>query len=277
VIQSVHAFQPSLIGSFFLAFLIVSIVAVVVLVLFRWRTLRLQVRGGGVSRAGNVLEYASEAPAAQMQGLVSREGAVLLGNTMLVFMMLLTLLGTVFPLISGLLSGNAISVKENFYNVAVLPLSIVTVVMMAAAPLLMYGSVPFSELLRKMRIPLAISTLATIIVTAMVLHGQMTWRMSHVLWTVLATFAIALTVSGIGSGGVLSGVTRVRPFAVANSFISASSAVVTWLRSTAARNKSQSAASTTLSSLKLPSRQKNIWTASCTVVPARSLKMAGLV
>ena len=167
VIQSVHAFQPSLIGSFFLAFLIISTLFCIVLVLCRLRKLK---------------------PDIEMQGLISKEGAVLLGNAMLVFMTLLTLLGTVFPLISELASGKSITVTQGFYNKSVLPLAIVMLMMMGAAPLLMYGSNKLSDLLRKMRIPLAIAISATIAVAATVGPNP---------WTIACTFAITLTVCGI--------------------------------------------------------------------------------
>lgn len=174
VIQSVHAFQPSLIGTFFLRFLIISILTCVILVIFRWRKLKADT---------------------EMQSLISKEVAVLIGNAMLVAMMLLTLLGTVFPLINGLAQGlgitdNSITITQGFYNKAVLPFAILMLMMMGVAPLLMYGSMKIGDLFRRMRIPLAIASLTTIFVALTV---------GTSLWTILCTLAITLTICGMAA------------------------------------------------------------------------------
>src|SRR6185503_11467611 len=71
VIQSVHAFGESLIGTFFLGFLIVTAVASFGLLILRRRELRSE---------------------HELEGLVGREGAFLATNVLLVGMTLVTLL-----------------------------------------------------------------------------------------------------------------------------------------------------------------------------------------
>src|SRR6185369_14188355 len=79
VVQSVHSFGDSLVGTFFFAFLVVSSIGMVAVLAWRWRLLR------------------GERPVASM---ISREGAFLATNILLVAMTLLVLIGTVFPVIS---------------------------------------------------------------------------------------------------------------------------------------------------------------------------------
>ncbi len=160
IIQSVHAFQPSLIATFFLTFMILCTIACLALIIFRWRRLGQQpaVRGKG--------DAFEKAPA--MQGLISREGAVLLGNSLLVLMTVLTLLGTMSPVINERLTGRAITMQQNFYNTAVLPLALVMLLIMGAAPMLGYGLTKLGDLLRCVRVPLAISFLAAIVVSFIV-------------------------------------------------------------------------------------------------------------
>lgn len=166
-IQSVHAFAPSLIASFFLTFLIVTTAVSLVFLILR----------GLASRDGFE-------PSPSFEAFVSKDVAVLVGNCMLVIMMVLTLFMTVFPLLSG---GGTF--QPAHYNKIVLPLAIVMFLMMGAAPMLSYGaSGKLRDAMRRLRIPLVIAAVCTVAVLL---------RVGWSLWTASATFAIALTVSGI--------------------------------------------------------------------------------
>jgi cytochrome c-type biogenesis protein CcmF len=95
VIQSVHSFAPSLIGTFFLAFLLLTTVGSTALIVWRRKALRSE---------------------HELEGLISREGAFLLGNVLLLIMMLTTLVGTMFPLISSVFMPEPVTVQPAFYN-----------------------------------------------------------------------------------------------------------------------------------------------------------------
>jgi cytochrome c-type biogenesis protein CcmF len=103
-------------------------------------------------------------------------------------MMLLTLLGTIFPLISSAVAGQAITVNPSFYNKAVLPLAVLLVMIMGVAPLLTYGRADLAALARRLRTPLVISVVAMIGILAMT---------GFSFWTASCTLAISLTVCGI--------------------------------------------------------------------------------
>lgn len=118
IIQSVHAFEASAIGTFFLGFLAITTVFSAILIFARRGILQSELK---------------------LEGLVGREGMFLATNVLLVGMTLLTLLGTMFPVISRVFSSQEVTVGPSFYNRVVAPLGLVLVAMMAVGPILAYG------------------------------------------------------------------------------------------------------------------------------------------
>jgi cytochrome c-type biogenesis protein CcmF len=145
VIQSVHAFEASSIGTFFLVFLGISLIVSVGIVLLRWKALR---------------------PTGTLGSPVGREAMILVGNFLLVGMAALTLIGTVFPLISGSVTGQAVSVSGSFYNKAVLPLALGLIAIMSIGPALGEGDA--GKLLKRLAVPLI---LAAILAGALIGRG----------------------------------------------------------------------------------------------------------
>ena len=114
VVPSVHTFAVSAIGPWFLAFLFVCIIFSVVLLAARSHGL------GG--RAESVVP-------------VSREGAFILQNLLLVGVIVVVLWGTVLPLVSGMLGQQRV-VGASYYERGAGPLFVVILALMAAGPLL---------------------------------------------------------------------------------------------------------------------------------------------
>jgi len=114
VVPSVHTFAISAIGPWFFAFLGVCLVFALVL---------LGLRAGGLKSAGR--------PAAA----VSREGAFVLQNMLLIGAVAVVLWGTVLPLVSGLFGQERV-VGESYYYRAAGPLFVLILGLMAAGPLL---------------------------------------------------------------------------------------------------------------------------------------------
>ncbi len=141
VIQSVHAFPESYIGQIFLAFLVLLVVGSVALILIRLPRLWTEHR---------------------LEGLISREGAFLFGNILLVVMMLTTLVGTIFPIPSAWF-GEAITVKPEFYNVIVAPMGLLLAFIMAHGPLLAFGKTAAQKIIRDVTPAGIISVLITLL------------------------------------------------------------------------------------------------------------------
>jgi cytochrome c-type biogenesis protein CcmF len=114
VVPSVHTFAISAIGPWFLAFLFVCIMFSAVLLAIRSKHL------GG---------------AAQPVAPVSREGAFVLQNLLLVGVVVVVLWGTVLPLVSGMLGQQRV-VGAPYYERAAGPLFVAILALMAVGPLL---------------------------------------------------------------------------------------------------------------------------------------------
>ena len=118
IIQSVHAFQESVIGNFFLAFMIITGLVVAIMIIVRRK------------------ELAGER---ELAGLLGREGAFLATNVLLVGMLAVTVVGTMFPVISRMIGDKEVTVGPAFYNKVVAPMGLLLVALMAVGPMLTYG------------------------------------------------------------------------------------------------------------------------------------------
>jgi cytochrome c-type biogenesis protein CcmF len=167
VIDSVHAFAGSLLGTFFLIFLV--LIALMSLGLFAWR-------------------YRALAPEHELEGLISREGAFLLGNVLLLVMMATTLTGTIFPLLSGPFAADPITVKPPFYNRIVAPMGILLVGLMTLGPVLAFGKAAAGKIARSLVAPGA-GALAVTAVVAITLTTN-GWALVCVALTALGTFTV---------------------------------------------------------------------------------------
>jgi cytochrome c-type biogenesis protein CcmF len=134
IVPSVHTFAISAIGPWFLAFLFVCITFSVVLL-----AARSNVMGG----------------AGQPVAPVSREGAFVLQNLLLIGVVAVVLWGTVLPLVSGMLGQQRV-VGASYYERAAGPLFLALLAVMAAGPLLPWRRAASLPSLRALRWPGAV-------------------------------------------------------------------------------------------------------------------------
>ncbi|MBI1734530.1 MAG: heme lyase CcmF/NrfE family subunit [Candidatus Rokubacteria bacterium] len=134
VLSSIHAFSSGPVGLFFLGFL-----AVVVL------------GSGGLLawRAGQLREQP------ELDSMVSRESAFLVGNVVLVAALFTIFLGTVFPLLSEAVAGVKVSVGAPYFNGVTAPLFLLLVFLMAVAPLVAWRRASWDNLRRNFLWPAA--------------------------------------------------------------------------------------------------------------------------
>ena len=163
VVPSVHTFAISAIGPWFLGFLFVCIVFSAVLLAFR---------------AGTLASVDPKpAPA------VSREGAFVLQNLLLIGVIAVVIWGTILPLVSGMLGAERV-VSASYYEHATAPLFAVILALMAAGPLLPWRRIGRPTLIA-LRWPVAVALLVAI---ALLLGG---------VRSVPALFAIPLAGAGV--------------------------------------------------------------------------------
>jgi cytochrome c-type biogenesis protein CcmF len=154
VVQSVHTFAISAIGPWFLAFLFICIV---------FSALLLAARSRGLASDSDPV-----AP-------ISREGAFVLQNLLLVGVVVVVFWGTVLPLVSGMFGQQRV-VSASYYERAAGPLFVVILALMAAGPLLPWrravrarGGLKGSPYIRAARWPAAT---ASLVLAGLVVVGE---------------------------------------------------------------------------------------------------------
>jgi uncharacterized membrane protein (DUF4010 family) len=115
IIDSVHAFAVSNIGPLFLAFIILTFIAYLLLLWYR------------------LPELQSDA---ELDSLLSREAAFLYVNVLFVVAAFVTLFGTLFPIISEAASGTKIAVNAPYFNKVDGPIFLGILLLMGIGPLL---------------------------------------------------------------------------------------------------------------------------------------------
>jgi cytochrome c-type biogenesis protein CcmF len=146
ILDSIHAFGASTIGTQFLAFIAIVVLGSTALIVARLDDLRSE---------------------AKLDSLMSREAFFLVNNLVLVGLCLVIFWGTFFPLISEALTGDEASVGPPWFNRVTTPLALVLVALAAIGPVLPWRRVSRGGLARSFRWPLAASALTLVALLAL--------------------------------------------------------------------------------------------------------------
>jgi cytochrome c-type biogenesis protein CcmF len=115
ILQSVHDFGATGLGGYFLVFMIVTLIGGIYLLFESYSEFK---------TPGSVESY------------LSRESTFLFNNVVLLALAFATLLGTIFPLLSELVTGNKLSVGPPFFNQVNTPLFLILVLLTGICPLI---------------------------------------------------------------------------------------------------------------------------------------------
>ncbi|MEP0806759.1 MAG: heme lyase CcmF/NrfE family subunit [Chloroflexota bacterium] len=118
VLSSVHSFAQSAIGPLFFAFIGVTLITSVGLIIYRWEMLKSET---------------------QMTSMLSREALFLLNNLLFMGILVVCFWGVIYPLISELTTGQKVTVGPPFYERATSPLFAALMLLMGIAPLSAWG------------------------------------------------------------------------------------------------------------------------------------------
>jgi cytochrome c-type biogenesis protein CcmF len=146
VLDSIHAFGASTLGTPFLIFIGICAVGSVALI---------------VSRAGALRSDA------KLDSLISREAFFLLNNLVLVALCVVIAWGTYFPLISEALTGTKESVGPPFFNRITTPLALLLVLLTGVGPMLAWRRGSVRGAARVFGLPIALAALALIAMLAL--------------------------------------------------------------------------------------------------------------
>jgi cytochrome c-type biogenesis protein CcmF len=146
IISSVHSFTQSSVGYYFLAFLVLAVIAIAWLL---WTRLSL-------------LE-----PEAQLESMVSREATFLFNNLLLVGMAFSILWGTLFPIISELVRGTQVTVGPPFFNQVNIPIGLALLGLTGIGPLIAWRRASPKNLHRHFAAPVAVGVITGILLIAL--------------------------------------------------------------------------------------------------------------
>ncbi len=151
VLSSVHTFNDTNLGPFFLIFLILILFGSIGLLLYRREGLKSE---------------------AEMESLVSRESTFLLNNLLLVGAAFAIFLGTVFPVISEAVRGTKITVGAPFFNQVNGPIFLGVILLTGVCSLIGWRRASIKNLVRNFLWPLSGAIVVSLIlIVAGVRHG----------------------------------------------------------------------------------------------------------
>jgi cytochrome c-type biogenesis protein CcmF len=136
VISSVHAFAKTALGPAFLAFIGITFLGSVTILYLRWDTLKSD---------------------HSLESFISREAAFVLQNMLFLAVTFAVFWGTVFPLISELVTGTKITVGPPYFQRVTGPLFFALVLLMGVAPLFAWRKQAARTLGRAIWIPFLVS------------------------------------------------------------------------------------------------------------------------
>ena len=142
-LDSVHTFPDLTLDPYFLIFLAITFLGSLVLVYYRQKELRSE---------------------AEVEHLVSREGAFLLNSLLLVGSTFAIFIGTVSPKVFQVLRGAEISIGESFFNRVNAPIFLAVVLLAGICTLLGWRRAPIQNLLRKFLWPLVAAIVVGIVI-----------------------------------------------------------------------------------------------------------------
>ncbi|HLJ29082.1 MAG TPA: heme lyase CcmF/NrfE family subunit [Candidatus Angelobacter sp.] len=185
MVQSVHAFAQSSIGTWFVWMLGITFVV----------CLFFYIKNRDHLKAENKLE-----------SVVSRESSFMFNNLVLLAACFAVLWGTLFPIISEWVRGYKITVGPPFFNKIMIPIGLFLVFLTAVGPLLAWRRTSFASLQRNFAIPVLVATL-TGIAFALTVHP---WKDQGQFYALMAFALSALVVTTVAlefyrGGRVLQG------------------------------------------------------------------------
>ena len=176
ILESIHAFGASTLGTPFLLFIAAVLAGAVALVLARLDALR---------------------PQGRIDSLLSREGAFLLNNLVLVGLCFVIFWGTFFPLVAEAATGTRASVGPPWFQAMTTPLALVLVLLSGLGPSVAWRRVTPRALRRVLVGPGAVAAVVLVALAALTPAEE---SVPALLMFALASFALAVAAQELARG-----------------------------------------------------------------------------
>ncbi len=185
LVSSVHAFAQSSIGSWFHAFMLLTLAVCLFTFIRQSDHLKTEHR---------------------IEGLVSRESSFLFNNLVLLTACFTVLWGTLFPLISEYVQGNKVTVGAPFYNRVAVPIGIFLMLLTGVGPLLAWRSASFRSIRRNLVNPTVAAAGMVIVLLA---SGLKAWSdvgsfYAFTVWVLAAFVVTAIFSEFLRGAGVIA-------------------------------------------------------------------------
>lgn len=172
IVNSVHSFATSNLGTLFMIFL--STTGALAYSLLIWRRPLLK----------------SEH---KMESMVSRESSFLFNNLLFLVVCFAVFWGTLFPVFTQLVSGDQIQLGPPWFNKVVIPLGLLIFLLMGVAPLFAWRRTSRESLVRNFTLPVVVSGVVGAVLFALGVkqfYGVISFMLCvFVAWTIVAEFA----------------------------------------------------------------------------------------
>ena len=169
VVNSIHSFAQSSVGTWFLAFVVISSAFSVTLIL--WRLPLLQAR-------------------TKLESALSREATFLYNNLLLVALCLTILWGVLFPIITELVKGESRTIGRPYYDFFLRAFGLPLLLLMGIGPLIAWRRTSARALVRSLAWPIAVALVTGVV---LILEGAGSSRPGLVAYT-FSAFVIAAIV-----------------------------------------------------------------------------------
>jgi cytochrome c-type biogenesis protein CcmF len=146
IIESVHSFAQSPVGTWFATFFLLATGVTIYFVITRLKDLE--------AKAG-------------LESMVSREAAFLYNNLVLVGIAFSVLWGTLFPILSEWVRGSKITVGPPFFNTVNVPLGLLLLALTGIGPLIAWRKASTSNLRRQFAVPVVAGLIVGVVLLAL--------------------------------------------------------------------------------------------------------------
>jgi cytochrome c-type biogenesis protein CcmF len=190
VVNSIHSFAKSPIGSWFLAFVVISSLFSVALILWRLPLLKARTK---------------------LESALSREAAFLYNNLLLVALCLTVLWGVLFPILTELVKGESRTIGRPYYDFFLRSFGLPLLLLMGIGPLIAWRKASARQLLRTLAWPITAAVMSGV---ALVAAGAGSSKPGLIAYTfssfVLATIVVEVVRGTRATGSLFTLVSRNR-------------------------------------------------------------------